>query len=68
MELHSTEKGRWVLIVVPLPCELQPSPSVEGPTIVASTSSPVWYSLCSTSRLGASKESVMVGNRGPVES
>ena len=32
---------------------------------MASTSSPMWYRLDSTSRQGASKESVMVGNRGP---
>ena len=29
-------------------------------------SSPVWYLLYSNSRPGASRESVMVGNRGPV--
>ena len=33
---------------------------------MAYTSSPVWYRLYSTSRLGASRESVMVGNRGPI--
>ena len=42
------------------------SPSVEGPRIVASTSSPVWYRLYSSSRADARRESVMVGNRGPV--
>ena len=60
-------RGGWVFIVAPISALLQPDkPSSEGPRIVAGTSSPLWYRLCSTSRPGASRESVIVGNRGPV--
>ena len=52
--------------MVPLHPASKSSHSVEGPKIVASTSSPVWYRLYGTHRPGASRESVMVGNRGPV--
>ena len=67
MELHSTERGGRIFIVTPISAVLQPYKviSVIG-RIVAGTSSPVWYRLYSTSRLGARRESVIVGNRGLV--
>ena len=69
MELHSVERGGWVFIVTPISAVLKPYKvisDIRRPKNCGWYKLAMWYRLYSTSRPGASRESVIVGNRGLV--